>query len=241
MSYSLNHQCHSFIRCLSLQLNRELAECTYNRAPTEMGDGDSSMHPMGIDTKKDLLYKIHTKNSYIKRLLCENDSLRLQINQLNDKNIHLDICLKQTTNRLVKTNGDLMELKRQNTISAEDIVVLNNKIAEISQQMCVLEKEKLKYQTDILFLGQEIHKRVDRWQEALKEKRQRQPTPTMLKGDRMGSGGTSGSDSDVSVSRRHAGSARNDQGCHSSENERLEVSVLSKVCGIYIYFFFFFI
>lgn len=158
----------------SFQLNHEIAHNVYNRG-TGIGDADSSAHPMGIDTKKDLLSRIHTKNKYIKRLLCENDSLRQQIDTLNEKNVQLDICLKQTTNRLTKANSDLLELQRQNSISADDILILNNKIREISQQMCNMEKEKVKYQTDILFLGQEIHKRVDRWNDALRHKREKEP------------------------------------------------------------------
>lgn len=172
---------------------------------------------MGIDTKKDLLSKIHTKNKYIKRLLCENDSLRQQIDQLNEKNIQLDICLKQTTNRLAKANGDLMELKRQNTIGAEDIAVLNNKIRDISQQMCNMEKEKLKYQTDILFLGQEIHKRVDRWNDALRNKRQRMPAEAVCLSD-------DGADVNELHLRRVPAIKVVD-----TENDRLEVSILSQV------------
>lgn len=182
-----------------------------------MGDGDSSMHPMGIDMKKDLLSKIHTKNKYIKRLLCENDALRQQIDQLNEKNIQLDICLKQTTNRLTKANGDLMELKRQNSISGEDIVVLNNKIKDISQQMCTLEQEKLKYQTDISFLGQEIHKRIDQWNATLRKERKRMPP-------------VADSDGAAEVNERHMERGPvGRQAIRDSQNERLEVSILSQV------------
>lgn len=182
-----------------------------------MGDGDSSiMHPMGIDTKKDLLFKIHTKNKYIKRLLCENDALRQQIDQLNEKNMQLDICLRQTTNRLTKTNSDLMELKRQNTISADDIVVLNAKIRDISQQMCKMEKEKLKYQTDILLLGQEIHRRMDRWGEVLQTKRQRSsPAESNVPSEQF------------EPKERRTMTAKSVQG--STEHNRLEVTVLSQV------------
>lgn len=164
------------IRNFCFQLNREIAQNSYNRAD---GNGDvDSPQPMGIDTKKSLLSKIHTKNQYIRRLLCENEALRHQIDKLNERNLQLDICLKQTTNQLTKANSDIVELKRQNNLSADDIMMLNQRLDEIGQEMHYMEKEKLKYQTDILFLGQEIHKRVNKWNDALRKKRERAPQLT---------------------------------------------------------------
>lgn len=140
---------------------------------------------------------------------------------LNEKNVQLDICLKQTTNRLTKANSDLLELQRQNSISADDILILNNKIKDISQQMCNMEKEKVKYQTDILFLGQEIHRRVDRWNDALRHKRDKDPRVL----------GESVSDDDgprlpiANDSIRE--SIRHD--LKELEKDRMEVSILSQV------------
>lgn len=154
-------------------MNREIAEINYNRGN---GNGDIDLlHPMGIETKKSLLSKIHTKNQYIRRLLCENESLRQQIDKLNEKNLQLDICLKQTTNQLTKANSDIVELRRQNSLNADETMLLNQKLEEFSKQMQSLEKEKLKYQTDLLCLGQEIHRRVNKWNDVFRKKRDRFP------------------------------------------------------------------
>lgn len=203
------------------QLNREIAQNVYNRGADSGGGADvDSLHPMGIDTKKDLLSRIHMKNKYIKRLLCENESLRHDIDMQNEQNIQLDICLRQTTDRLTKAHSDLLELNRQNTISAEEIVILNNKIKDISRQMTIMEKDKLKYRNDILFLGQEIHKRVDKWNDTLRTKRGN------LAGTRQDVDGA------MDTSKGRVSSHANEfYDANVGDGEHSEISVLSQVMG----------
>lgn len=150
-------------------MNRELAQNVYSKSLADTTDGDS-LQPMAIDTKKELFLKIHLKNKYIKRLLCENDALKMEIQQQNEKIVDLNVDLKQTVHKLNRALNELTEQKQQNTLSTDDIATLHTKIIEVRNQMKKIEQDKSKYKTDILFLGEEIRKKIEQWHEILKNK-----------------------------------------------------------------------
>lgn len=154
------------------QLNREIAEYVYNKK-AESGAGVTDTDPVqsiANETKKDLLYKIHVKNKYIKRLLSENDLLKEKIDHQNEKILLLNVSLKQTAHKLNKAIGDLTEQKQQNHMTVDDIADLHAKINSVREQMTRIELDKQKYKHDVLYLGDEIQKKINQWNEVLKKK-----------------------------------------------------------------------
>lgn len=161
------------------QLNREIAQHVYNKKPTSNEDGPvnasnsgdaDSLHPLSIDTKKDLLYKIHIKNKYIKRLLGENETLKVEIDRQNEEILLLNVSLKQTAHKLTKSIADLLEQKNRNHMTADDMADLHTKINSVREQMTRIECDKQKYKHDVLYLGDEIQKKINQWNELLKQK-----------------------------------------------------------------------
>lgn len=157
-------------------MNREIAEYVYNKKySTETSGGNATtdtdlLQSMASETKKDLLYKVHVKNKYIKRLLGENDSLKEEINQQNEQILLLNVSLKQTAYKLNKAIGDLTEQKQQNHMTVDDIADLHEKINSVREQMGRIEEDKQKYKHDVLYLGDEIQKKINQWNEVLKRK-----------------------------------------------------------------------
>lgn len=133
-------------------------------------DADSSLHPLAIDTKKDLLCKIHVKNKYIKRLLSENDALKAEIDRQKEQILVLNVSLKQTAHKLTKAMGDLSEQKSRNHMTADDMADLHAKINSVREQMTRIEYDKQKYKHDVLYLGDEIQKKINQWNELLRRK-----------------------------------------------------------------------
>lgn len=162
------------------QLNREIAQHVFNKkASTEdsgtvnasnNADADSALLPLAVDTKRDLLYKIHVKNKYIKRLLSENEALKEEIEQQKQQILVLNVSLKQTTHKLTKAIGELSEQKNQNHMTADDMTDLHAKINSVREQMTRIEMDKQKYKHDVLYLGDEIQKKIIQWNEMLKRK-----------------------------------------------------------------------
>lgn len=160
------------------QLNREIAQHVFNRKEsTENGTGHASnggdmdsLQPLEIDKKKDLLYKIYVKNKYIKRLLSENEALREDIERQKEEILLLNVSLKQTTHKLTKTIGDLSEQKNRNHMTADDMADLHAKINSVREQMTRIESDKQKYKHDVLYLGDEIQKKINQWNDLLKRK-----------------------------------------------------------------------
>lgn len=130
-------------------------------------DGDSSQL-MGIDTTKNLLYKIHIKNKYIKRLLCENSVLKEENNRQTEQILLLNVNLKQTAHKLTKAIGEMFDQKRQNRLSTDDIAHLHTKIANVRKQMARIERDKRKYKHNIVYLGEEIQNKILQWNDVLK-------------------------------------------------------------------------
>lgn len=160
------------------QLNREIAQHIFNKkASNEDGtvnasnsaDADS-LQPLAIDTKKDLLCKIHVKNKYIKRLLSENDALKEEIERQKEQILVLNVSLKQTAHKLTKAIGDLSEQKSRNHMTADDMADLHAKINSVREQMTRIEFDKQKYKHDVLYLGDEIQKKINQWNELLRRK-----------------------------------------------------------------------
>lgn len=148
-----------------------------NKSASETGALDATnntdvdtFQPLAIETKKDLLYKIHVKNKYIKRLLGENGALKEEIERQNDQILLLNVSLKQTAHKLTKAIGDLLEQKKQNHMTADDMADLHAKINSVREQMTRIEHDKQKYKHDVLYLGDEIQKKINQWNEMLKKK-----------------------------------------------------------------------
>lgn len=160
----------------SEQLNREIAEYVYNKkSSTEASGGNVTtdtdlLQSMASETKKDLLYKVHVKNKYIKRLLSENDALQEDVNQKTEQILLLNVSLKQTAHKLNKAIGDLTEQKQQNHMSVDDVADLHAKINGVREQMARIEEDKQKYKHDVLYLADEIQKKINQWNEVLKRK-----------------------------------------------------------------------
>lgn len=166
------------------QLNREIAHNVYNKAFTDENDGNAvvggrdgagvivndSSQSLGIDTKKDLLYKIHIKNKYIKRLLCEHSALIETNNRQRDEILMLNVSLKQSAHKLTETLAELIEQKEQNRVSADDIARLHRKIIDVRRQMSRIEQDKRQYKNDIVCMGNEIQKKIDQWNSMLQSK-----------------------------------------------------------------------
>ncbi|XP_055318324.1 uncharacterized protein LOC129576756 [Sitodiplosis mosellana] len=163
------------------ELNREIAQHVFNKKATtnnedgtvnasNSADADSSLHPLAIDTKKDLLCKIHVKNKYIKRLLSENDALKEEIGRQQEQILVLNVSLKQTAYKLTKAIGDLSEQKSRNHMTADDMADLHAKINSVREQMTRIEFDKQKYKHDVLYLGDEIQKKINQWNELLRRK-----------------------------------------------------------------------
>lgn len=160
------------------QLNREIAQHVFNKKATNedgtiqtanSGDTDS-LQPLAIDTKKDLLYKIHVKNTYIKRLLSENEALKADAARHNEQILLLNVSLKQTTHKLAKAMGDLSDQKNRNHMTADDMADLHAKINSVREQITRIESDKQKYKHDVQYLGDEIQKKISQWNELLKRK-----------------------------------------------------------------------
>lgn len=160
------------------QLNREIAQHVFNKKSSNddgtvqtanSGDTDS-LQPLTIDTKKDLLYKIHVKNKYIKRLLSENDALKADADRQNEQILLLNVSLKQSTHKLTKAMGDLSDQRNQNHMTADDMADLHAKINSVREQITRIESDKQKYKHDVQYLGDEIQKKITQWNELLKRK-----------------------------------------------------------------------
>lgn len=160
------------------ELNREIAQHVFNKnVTTENGaknalnstDADS-LQPLAIETKRDLLYKIHVKNKYIKRLLSENDVLKADIEKQNEQILLLNVSLKEKTHKLTKAIAELSEQKNRNHMTDDDMADLHAKINSVREQMTQSENDKQKYKNDVLYLGDEIQKKINQWNELLKKK-----------------------------------------------------------------------
>lgn len=179
LSESTKSQCNNeHLNCELGQLNREIAQHVYNKKPSNedatinasnSGDADS-LQPLSIDTKKDLLYKIHIKNKYIKRLLGENETLKVEIDRQKEEILLLNVSLKQTAYKLTKSIADLSEQKNRNHMTNDDMADLHSKINSVREQMTRIECDKQKYKHDVLYLGDEIQKKINQWNELLKLK-----------------------------------------------------------------------
>lgn len=162
-------------------MNREIAQYVYNKKAsnddtsvnTSAHIGDAAVDSpktLAIETKKDLLSKIHVKNKYIKRLIIENDAHKEEINRQKEQILLLNVSLKQTAHKLTKAIGDLLEQKKQNHMTANDMADLHAKINSVREQMTRIEYDKQKYKHDVLYLGDEIQKKINHWNEMLKRK-----------------------------------------------------------------------
>lgn len=160
------------------QLNREIAQHIFNKKSSNedgtvnasnSADADS-LQPLAIDTKKDLLCKIHVKNKYIKRLLSENDALKEEIEHHKEQILVLNVSLKQMAHKLTNAIGDLSEQKSRNHMTADDMADLHVKINSVREQMTRIEMDKQKYKHDVLYLGDEIQKKINQWNELLRRK-----------------------------------------------------------------------
>lgn len=103
-------------------------------------------------------------------MLCENDALKAQIQQQNEKILELNITLRETAHKLKQAITELVQQKRQNIFSTDDIASLHTQIIEVRNQMKRIEQDKSKYKNDILFLGEEIRKKMEQWHDILKNK-----------------------------------------------------------------------
>lgn len=160
-------------------MNREIAQHVFNKKTSSNEDGTiqtansgdtDSLQPLAIDTKKDLLYKIHVKNKYIKRLLSENEALKADADRQNEQILLLNVSLKQTTHKLAKAMGDLSDQKNRNHMTADDMADLHAKINSVREQITRIESDKQKYKHDVQYLGDEIQKKINQWNELLKRK-----------------------------------------------------------------------
>lgn len=161
------------------ELNREIAQHVFNKSvTTENGATNGALHstdadslqPLAIETKKDLLYKIHVKNKYIKRLLSENEALKANIEKQNEQILLLNVSLKEKTHKLTKAIAELSEQKNRNHMTNDDIADLHAKINCVREQMTRIDVDKQKYKNDVLYLGDEIQKKINQWNELLKKK-----------------------------------------------------------------------
>lgn len=159
-------------------MNREIAQHVFNKK-TSNEDGTvnasnsadaESLQPSSVDTKKDLLYKIHIKNKYIKRLLSENEALKAEIDEQKEHVLMLNVSLKQTAHKLSHAVADLSEQKTRNHMTADDMANLHAKINSVREQMTQIERDKQKYKHDVLYLGDEIQKKINQWNELLQKK-----------------------------------------------------------------------
>lgn len=140
------------------------------RGGGDTAGADDSSDTLGIDTKKELLYRIHLKNKYIKRLLCEHSALIETTTRQRNEILTLNVSLKQSAHRLAETLAALLEQKQLNRSSAEDIERLHKKIADIKRQMARIEQDKRQYKNDIECLGEEIQKKIKHWNRMLQSK-----------------------------------------------------------------------
>lgn len=199
------------------QLNREIAQSVYNKSSADAADSDSTQ-PLRIDTKKDLLYKIHIKNKYIKRLLCEYGALKDENERLKEQVLMLNVNLKQAAHKLTEAIIESMEQKRQHHLSTDDIVSLHTKIIDVRQEMARIETDKQQFKRDILNLGDEIQRKIDQWNEKLKKKYSNMRKTSSLSSVSDDVDGMANSSNDVN--KQKVTDAAND--------ERLEVNLLSQ-------------
>lgn len=212
-------------------MNREIAQHVFNKkASNEDGtiqtanSGDTdSLQPLVIDTKKDLLYKIHVKNKYIKRLLSENETLKADIDRQNEQILLLSVSLKQTTHKLAKATGELAYQKTRNHMTADDMADLHAKINSVREQITRIESDKQKYKHDVQYLGEEIQKKINQWNELLKRKYSSYQTSEKTAVD-TDADGIKNFDDDINDQTRIRDP---DSGKRYDEN-RFEVSVLSQ-------------
>lgn len=159
-------------------MNREIAQHVFNKkASNEDGtiqtanSGDTdSLQPLAIETKRDLLYKIHVKNKYIKRLLSENEALKADVDRQKEEILLLNVSLKQTTHKLAQAMGELSDQKNRNHLTADDMADLHAKINSVREQIARIESDKQKYKHDVQYLGDEMQKKINQWNELLKRK-----------------------------------------------------------------------
>lgn len=156
------------------KLNRELAQYVYNKKAPSTGaakrpDG-SPQAIAAIETKQELLNKIHVKNTYIKRLLSENEAHKNEIHQQNEQILMLNVSLKHTAHRLTGAIADLAEQKRQNQAHSGDMTDLHEQLATFREQMALIDEDKRAYKQNVLHLGDEIHRKIVQWNELLKMK-----------------------------------------------------------------------
>lgn len=110
------------------------------------------------------------KNKYIKRLLSENDALKEEIEHDKEQILVLNVSLKQMAHKLNKAIGDLSEQKSRNHMTSDDMADLHAKINSVREQMTRIEMDKQKYKHDVLYLGDEIQKKINQWNELLRRK-----------------------------------------------------------------------
>lgn len=112
------------------------------------------------------------KNKYIKRLLIENEAHKDEINRQNEQILMLNISLKQTSHKLNQAIVDLTEQKQRNHMNSGDMSELHVKLTSVRDQMTRIEEDKQTYTQNILHLGDEIHKKINQWNDLLKLKYQ---------------------------------------------------------------------
>lgn len=219
-------------------MNREIAQYVYNnKSALEVENANvasnadaESLQPLTIDTKKDLLYKIHTKNKYIKRLLSENDALKEETERQSEQILLLNVSLKQTAHKLTKAIGDLLEQKKRNHMTADDMADLHAKINTVREQMTRIEHDKQKYKHDVLYLGDEIQKKINQWNEMLKKKYSEYSSAAQSNfnvGTIGASGKCHGNESNVNQAQCHFSDGIDiDQ--RLSEENRFEINILSQ-------------
>lgn len=160
-------------------MNREIAENVYNKAlrtdqneektlsGNDSGENNDLFSAQQNESRKDLLYRIHLKNKYIKRLLCEHGSMIEMNAKQKEEILLLHVSLKQKNHQLEKAIAELITEKQSNRLNAENVDKLQNKIASVRKRMTKIEQEKRKYKNDIICLGEEIQKKINHWNELL--------------------------------------------------------------------------
>lgn len=85
----------------------------------------------------------------------------------------LNISLKHTAHKLNQAIADLSEEKQQNHVHSDDMNDLHAKLSNFREQMTRIEEDKHMYKQNILHLGDQIHTKINQWNELLMLKYER--------------------------------------------------------------------
>lgn len=163
------------------------------------------------------------KNKYIKRLLSENETLKVDVDRQNEQILLLNVSLKQTTHKLAKAMGDLSDQRNRNHLTADDMADLHAKINSVREQITRIELDKQKYKHDVQYLGDEMQKKINQWNELLKRKYSSyQPSEKTVDID---ADGIRNFDNDIIDQQRISDA---DGKCLRYDENRFEVNVLSQ-------------